>query len=146
MRTLLIGFVVACFGFSCGDRPDLKSKWEQEIVKAESDFQAMASKKGIHAVFVAFADTNAVILRSDSLYMGRQAIDDFYNKNHSSEKVNLTWKPDFVEVSASGDLAYTYGKYVYRVRDSLGIIRSREGIFHTIWKRQPDGSWRFVWD
>ncbi len=146
MRTFLIGFVVVCLGFSCGDRPDLKSEWEKEIVKIESDFQAMASEKGIHAAFVAFADTNAVILRGDSLYLGRQAIDDFYNRNHGSEKVSLTWKPDFVEVSSSGDLAYTYGKFVVSVTDSLGSIRSSKGIFHTIWKRQPDGSWKFVWD
>lgn len=146
MKKFLTGFVVVCFSFSCGDRPDLNSKWEKEIVKVESDFQAMASEKGIHDAFVAFADTNAVILRGDSLYLGRPAIDDFYNKNHGSEKVSLTWKPDFVEVSSSGDFAYTYGKYVVRVTDSLGNIRSSKGIFHTIWKRQPNGSWRFVWD
>ena len=23
---------------------------------------------------------------------------------------------------------------------------SEEGVFHTVWKRQPDGSWKFVWD
>ena len=58
----------------------------------------------------------------------------------------LIWKPDFVDVSASGDLAYTYGAYTYSYKDSTGAIVEQGGIFHTVWKRQADGGWRFVWD
>jgi len=63
-----------------------------------------------------------------------------------SENVSLVWEPDFVDVSASGDLAYTYGKFIYTLTDSLGKDQVMEGIFHTVWKRQTDGTWKFVWD
>jgi ketosteroid isomerase-like protein len=56
----------------------------------------------------------------------------------------LTWSPDFIDVSASGDMAYTYGKYNYTTTDSLGNVSEIEGIFHTVWKRQADGNWKFV--
>ena len=58
----------------------------------------------------------------------------------------LVWKPDYVDVSESGDLAYTYGKYTFTSRDSTGRKVVSKGIFHTVWKRQEDGSWKFVWD
>ena len=59
---------------------------------------------------------------------------------------NLSWKPDFVDVSASGDLGYTYGHFTYSYTDSTGTIMESSGVFHTVWKRQADGSWLFVWD
>jgi ketosteroid isomerase-like protein len=97
------------------------------------------------AAFTRFAADDAVILRSDSLVKGKAAIKQGYEKNNS-ENVRLTWNAEFVDVAASGDLAYTYGKYIYSVRDSTGKFTDYKGIFHTVWKRQSDGSWKFVWD
>lgn len=57
------------------------------------------------------------------------------------------WKPDTVIVAESGELVYTYGKYEHLEKDSVGNLKiSSSGIFHTIWKKQKDGSWKFVWD
>lgn len=36
--------------------------------------------------------------------------------------------------------------YTYSVTDSTGETKSSSGIFHTVWKRQADGTWKFVWD
>lgn len=58
----------------------------------------------------------------------------------------LTWKPTFVDVSKSGDMAFTYGDFVFTYLDSLGNKKQNKGIFHTVWKRQNDSSWKFVWD
>ena len=57
-----------------------------------------------------------------------------------------SWKPDFVDVSSSGDLGYTYGQYTFIRLDSIGNETASQGIFHTVWKRQSDGNWRFVYD
>jgi ketosteroid isomerase-like protein len=59
---------------------------------------------------------------------------------------SLVWKPDYVDVSKSGDLGYTYGTYNYTSLDSLGNEQSSSGVFHTVWKRQEDSSWKFVSD
>jgi len=44
------------------------------------------------------------------------------------------------------DLEKEYGKYSYSIIDSTGTEISSNGIFHTVWKKQPDGSWKYVWD
>lgn len=118
---------------------------KQEITDTELAFAKMASDSGIAKAFKAYAAPDAVMKRGKGLVMGYDSIIDFIdNSFHPGEK--LSWTPDFVDVAASGDLAYTYGKYVFSFPDSSGIIQKQEGYFHTVWKRQPDGNWKFVWD
>lgn len=134
---------------SCGRNTQTGSieKWKQEVIQAEHDFARMAADSGIQAAFLKFAAYNAVLMRGNKLVIGRDEIISFFAKQPIDDSsVSLAWEPDFVEVSGSGDLAYTYGKYIYTYTDSGGEKQESTGIFHTVWKRQPDGSWRFVWD
>ncbi len=78
-------------------------------------------------------------------FEGKVAIQEWI-KNDVRPNETLTWKPTFVDVSRSGDLAYTYGGAVFTSIDSTGNKIERIGEFHTIWKRQKDGTWKFVWD
>lgn len=145
--TLLLPVVI--IGFSCQPTSNKISigQWKNEIIEAERAFSQMATDKGIAEAFLFFADEYAVLERDDVLIKGRQSILDLFEKNSSSTmKVELSWEPDFVDVSTSGDLGYTYGKYQYASTDSLGNRHESEGIFHTVWKRQEDGSWKYVWD
>lgn len=117
-----------------------------EVFKAEDDFKNLAQTKGIQEAFYSFADSNAVIKRdNDSLIQGREAIKTYFD-NPKFKKATVTWKPEFVDVSADGTLAYTYGKYVWTSTDSLGNKKDFNGRFHTVWKKQKDGSWKYVWD
>jgi len=116
-----------------------------EIMQAEKNFNDMAAEKGVAEAFAAFAAEEAVIKRGGKLIKGRIAIAEWY-ENNSDPDEKLTWKPDFIEVSSSGDLAYTYGGFEFSYPDSTGTIITSTGSFHSVWKRQADGSWKFVWD
>ena len=121
--------------------------WIQEIKDVEREFARMAESEGIPEAFLHYAADDAVIMRGDQLLSGRSALARHFEKNASPARdEKLSWQPDFVDVSASGDLAYTYGPYTYSYVDSTGSRVEQRGIFHTVWKRQADGSWRFVWD
>ncbi len=122
-----------------------KEKWKKEIMQTEEDFCTMVAEDGIGKAFIYYAADSAVLMRSNRLIKGKDAIRATY-ENLKSEQIKLDWKPDFVEVSASGDFAYTYGKYVFEEVDSIGNVSTQKGIFHTVWMRQADGSWKFVWD
>jgi len=122
-------------------------KWKQEIVETEKEFSDMAGEVGIPAAFILYAADDAVVLRGDQLVVGKSELIAFYQDQYGENRdVKLTWEPDFVDVSSSGDLGYTYGQYTYSYIDSTGTTIESTGIFHTVWKRQPDGTWRFVWD
>ncbi len=121
------------------------NKWQAEIFEAEKAFAQLVKEKGIKAGFLAYAAENAVLQRDGKLIQGKEAMRAFFDRQ-TLENVTLEWQPDFVDVAASGDLAYTYGRYSLRSVDANGQAVRTEGIFHTVWKRQPNGEWRYVWD
>ena len=120
-------------------------KWKEEVASTEKAFAEMTARDGVKAAFLAFADDSAIMMRNDKIIKGLPAIQDYFN-THNYSRVKLQWTPDFVEVSSAGDLAYTYGKYTFSIADSTGNMQVNTGIFHTVWKRQTNGSWKFVWD
>jgi len=116
-----------------------------EILQTEKAFEKMVAEKGQAEAFFYYADDDAVILRgNDSLIKGKESIRNFYIE-HANPAATLSWTPDYIYVSDCGTLAYTYGKYIYSVKDSAGNEIERTGVFHTVWKKQKD-AWKYVWD
>ena len=138
-------FLMVTMLMGCGSRQDSLEKWKNEIAETEKEFAAMAQQEGIPEAFLAFAADDAVLMRNNVLVIGKEAMKESLESG-SGQNASLSWKPDFVDVSSCGDLGYTYGKFVYTLTDSLGNTQEIEGVFHTVWKRQEDGSWKFVWD
>jgi len=120
---------------------------KKEIHNTETAFEKMAKKDGIKNAFLHFAAEEAVLKRGDQLFKGKQQIEAYFDDNQQIfNTADLAWTPDFIDISQSGDLAYTYGKYTINYRDQQGKTIKDNGFFHTIWKRQNDGRWLFVWD
>jgi ketosteroid isomerase-like protein len=118
---------------------------KNDIMQAEKEFAELCSKEGIRKAFTFFADDNAIILSNDTLIRGKEEIMRHY-LNPKFDNASLVWKPEFVDAGSSGDLGYTYGHYIFSIPDSAGNVKEHRGIFHTVWKKQPDGKWKFVWD
>ena len=144
IKILLIGvsliLLLSCINIS---KTSNIEKWKDEILQTEKDFAEMVKTDGLRKAFLHYAADNAVLLRNDKLIIGKNNIDVLYQGQNST---GLSWIPDFVDVSDAGDLGYTYGKYVFSYTDKSGKELENNGIFHSIWKRQSDGKWRFVWD
>ena len=144
MKTVILLILSSLFISSCQKSVDL-GQIKQEIISTEASFQTMAHDKGIAEAFAHYADENAVIKReNDTLIIGKEAIRNYY-LNKKLTTATVTWKPDFVEVSLDGTLAYTYGKYQWKINED-NTIKEYKGVFHTVWKRQDDGKWLYVWD
>jgi len=150
MGTKILFILIAFLGIiSCrpGSENESADKWKQEIIETEHAFAEMARTDGIARAFLAFAADDAVIMRNDSIISGMKDLVQYFENNPSDQgDVSLAWEPDFVDVSSAGDLGYTYGPYTVSYTDSSGIKHENSGVFHTVWKRQADRSWKFVWD
>jgi len=133
-KLTVILFVLSLTVVSCNTNPhkDSIEKWKQEITQTEQDFAKMAKEEGIYKAFTAYAAEDAVINRNEKLISGKQNIDLFYKDNvyglHQISSIYGVW-----------GRAYSY-------IDSTGNAAVEHGVFHTVWKKQPDGTWRFVWD
>ncbi len=140
LRKLLQLLLIAGFT-SCGDRN--KISLSDEILNTEKSFEKLVNDSGLMAGFAGFAAPDAVISRNGKLIRSRDSIRLYYLAEQG-KNITLKWTPEKIDVAASGDLAYTWGPYVYTETDSVKHVY--RGFFHTVWKKQPDGNWRFVYD
>lgn len=145
MKLLITALFVLLLLSSCNWKND-NSRIKQEISNTEKSFEKMCTEKGIAEAFYFFADDSAIIKReNDTLIIGKENIKKYYN-NDFYKTASVMWSPDFIDISTDGTLAYTYGKYIWTTKDEKGNRVEFKGVFHTVWKRQKDNSWKYVWD
>lgn len=58
----------------------------------------------------------------------------------------LTWTPTHAEVLVGADVGYTVGTWERRARAADGQTSIAHGEYMTVWLKQPDGSWKAVFD
>ena len=144
MKTTPFLLLTALLITSCyhADKEEIK----KEIFQAEKTFEKMTEDKGIAEAFYYFAADSAVIKReNDTLIIGKDNIRKYYG-NSDDPNTTVNWTPDYIDVSDDNTLAYTYGKYVWKIKSKEGLIEEYKGVFHTVWKKQKDGHWKYVWD
>ena len=119
--------------------------YKKELIQADTEFNGMAQEKGIGPAFIHFAADDVVLMRQQKLpILGKKALSDLYAK--VGRDLRLTWRPVKSDASASGDLGYTFGSWESVTVDKDGKETRGYGVYITVWKRQPDGSWRYVFD
>ena len=115
------------------------------LKKLEGEFMKAAAEKGSQGYMSYYAEDSVELPNGAPLIEGNAEIakgmgflDD---KNNS-----LTWTPVGADISASGDLGYTYGNYEFHGKDKDGKPVVQHGKYTSIWKQQKDGSWKVVLD
>lgn len=89
--------------------------------------------------FAEFVSEEAVFFNGNEALRGRPAIVAAWAGYFEGETAPFSWRPDTVEVLDSGNLALSSGP-VYTPDGEIA------GRFNTIWRRDPDGIWRVVFD
>lgn len=111
-----------------------------EIMEVDRAFSKLSEQKGLKTAFVEYIDSNGVLLRPNSVPLTEGYAMDIISRS-SDTGFTMTWAPKNGAVAASSDLAYTYGVYSYKQNNSDSVVY---GTYVTIWKKQPDGKWKFV--
>jgi len=133
-------FITLLF-FSCDQKKEPKQQASiHEILNADISFSDMSRQIGMKKAFLQYIDNEGVLLRPGHLPLaGAEAID--FLSQLSDTAYSLSWQPMKAEISKSGDLGFTYGVYTLSIKDSV-----YKGTYVSIWKKQNDGSWKFVLD
>ena len=141
MKTLLIVLVVSFSLAGCAQERDRESELA-DLLEADRRFSELSVEKGAYKAFDRFMAEDAVLYRDLAHPIrGRAAI-----RESMTGGGTLRWEPFFADISESADLGYTLGEYAYTVADSLGVPGTSTGYYVSIWKRQADGSWKYVFD
>lgn len=144
MKRIILLFTLLCWITPGVAAPD-KEKLKAEVAALEDAFCAMARTKGINAAFTHFAAPDVAFIDTDPrLFRGPAAVQQRMGSDQPG--VSLTWSAHYTDVSDDGTLGYNYGRFESRRPGPDGREIVRGGWFLSIWKRQPDGSWKYVMD
>ena len=139
---MLFVFIMISFGIiSCHNRAgNIQSG---SLLQTDREFSEMSEREGMFKAFLFYIADDGVILRNNSFpSKGKASLNDYF-AGRSDTSFILAWEPLFENLSESGDLGYTYGIYTNTVK-STGSVQ--KGTYVSIWKKQKDGSWKFVLD
>lgn len=109
-----------------------------QVFVAESSFAAtMANRDSI--AFGRFVAPDAIFFGEKSVLRGRAAVVNGWQPLFEGPDPPFSWRPETVEVLASGTLAHSSGP-VYNAQGR------QIGNFNSIWRRERDGTWLVVFD
>jgi ketosteroid isomerase-like protein len=115
---------------------------KQKMMDADRAFSKMSVEKGMKNAFLEYIDSNGVLLRPNQLpIIGAEAIDYLIQINDTV--FTMQWEPKGGGIAQSGELGYTYGLYALKPKQRDTTLY---GTYVSIWKKQADGSWKFVLD
>lgn len=144
---LLLLAAAGCAGASAADpapaaapRPapvDLTAARDQ--VKAAETAFAAAFRDRDKGRFFAMVAEDAVFLGPQKTLRGRAQVTETWSRFFADPSPPFSWRPERVEVSADGSLGLSTGP----VLDPSGTV---VGSFSSVWRRQPDGSWKVAFD
>lgn len=107
-------------------------------MEADRQFSALSVSNGAAAAFAVYMADDALSLPAGAEPVtGKQAIVESMTPLTGT----LSWTPQQEAISRSGELGYTWGMYEYRSTKGVSF-----GKYVTVWRKQPDGSWKAVVD
>lgn len=130
MRALILAFVLA----ACATAPAAVPADAAAVVAAERAFAARAGEIGWVQAFREYTAQDGQIAR-DRIVSAPESLADAPDGGRL-----LYWEPAYAGIARSGDLGFSTGPY------SFEETRIPRGQYFTVWRRQPDGSWRWIWD
>ncbi len=148
-RLLAVGFgtlVLAMVALSnlCSVASPPKDSAEM-LKQLEAEFMKAAAEKGSQGYMSYYADDAVELPNGARILQGKENIAKTMGFLDNKDN-HLTWAPVGADISASGDLGYTYGNYEFRARDKDGKAIIDHGKYTSIWKKQKDGKWKVVLD
>jgi ketosteroid isomerase-like protein len=112
----------------------------EEIRQTEHDFCVLVQKDGRKAGFSTYVAIPSMYALDRAEYRARTP------EFQPGESVQ--WQPVFTAVSASGDFGYVWSRTAGSAPNTANGKpgESGEGLTFTVWRKQADGTWRFIFD
>ncbi len=135
-------FVLAASG--CAPQVDVEA--EAAAIRETTDVEWLEAgqAKDLDRFVSFYTDDASLFLPNAPIVTGKEAIRSGMSQAFSTPSFAISWQTTNIEVSRTGDLAYSYGTYEETANDPEGNPVSERGKWVAIWEKQPDGSWKVV--
>jgi ketosteroid isomerase-like protein len=135
---LAVILIIICFAVSVHAQSAL-----QDMVKTEQAFSQMAQDQSIRDAFMMYIADDGLLFRPGAVN-GKKWMTE-HPVPESDKRPVLVWQPAFAGMAVSGDMGFTTGPWEAKA-DINDVQPQGYGDFVTVWKKQTDGTWRFVVD
>lgn len=132
MRALLFSLLAA----ACVSAPAPEQVDPGPVIAAERAFAARAGEVGWIPAFREYAAPDGQLAGSAGFVSAPQQLAALEDDGER----NLFWAPVFAGIARSGDLGFTTGPA------SFDAARTATIQYFTVWRLQPDGSWKWIYD
>jgi uncharacterized protein (TIGR02246 family) len=139
---LAIAVTAGCGGSQTANLSDE----EAAIRRTDTAWLAAAASHDLNRVLPFWADDATIIAPGAPPVVGKEAIRKYVTESFATPGFSITWRTEKLEVSQSGDLAYSTGTNRISLAGPDGKPMTEEGRGVTIWKKQADGSWKCIVD
>ena len=92
-----------------------------------------------HAAFTSFLAEETVFFGRQGEIRGKEAVAAAWKPLYEAPGAPFSWQPESATVLESGTLGLTSGPI-------FTPDGSRVGTFNSVWRREPDGNWKLVFD
>ena len=119
---------------------------EAAIRAADAKWLAAAQAHDLERILPFWADDATIFPSGAPAISGKAAIRQYVSGAFATPGFSITWQTDKIEVSGSGDLAYSTGTnhITFNNSESKTIVADNRAV--VVWKKQADGSWKCVVD
>jgi|GEM_PF-976744 len=116
------------------------------LIAADLQFLQASEGAGIAEAYRRFLAPEAIQMLNG--YPPIEGRDNIYSNfaDFADPNISLTWELEGADVSASGDLGYTWGTYFYIGPDEAGEEGLIEGNYVNIWRKSAAGKWQVIID
>jgi len=114
------------------------------LYQLEARFAADTAKGGGRAFGSWFAPDAVTLANGKPPVVGHDAI--AAAATWSPDAYQLTWVPEGARMGPGGEMGFTWGHYEGVSKDAQGNPVKATGRYMTLWKKQPDGSWKVLLD
>lgn len=95
--------------------------------------------------FASLIDGDARFVGSVAL-RGKETIVEAWSVFFQEDGPELVWRPQFIEMLKSGNLALSRGPYRMRSRNETGDIVEEWGTFNSVWQKNEQSEWHIIFD
>jgi ketosteroid isomerase-like protein len=147
MSILLGASAVALMSLAGCSKSVDASKEADAIRVGEVQWNASVVAKDV-AGYVSHYAANAVVMEPGAAAVnGTQAVQTAINQTFQDPNFSLIFSADRIEVSKSGDMAFSQGHFTASQSDPTTHAKVTEtGSYVTVYEKQADGSWKAVAD
>ena len=147
MVSLLAFAAIALTLSACNQAPDTHDADVLALKANEAQWNQDYVSKDINKIMAHFSDDAVMMVSGSPAFSGKDAIRSTMPEFLSDPALSLKFQASKIEVSKSGDFAYTQGSYTLTSTNpqSHQVINDR-GSYVTTYRKQQDGTWRAVAD